>query len=126
MALFEAIPIIQRNAPEDRSPRCRCVRRPFIQRRFAYTSIQRHLPSLVLFLAALRTGAGGRVVVFNEVMYHPATNEAALEWLELHNQNAVDVEISGWRLRGAINYEFAEGTIIRAAVTWSWPFPPPP
>jgi hypothetical protein len=33
-----------------------------------------------------------RCVVFNEVMYHPASNEPAMEWVELHNQQAVDVE----------------------------------
>ncbi|HMJ91178.1 MAG TPA: lamin tail domain-containing protein, partial [Candidatus Acidoferrum sp.] len=52
------------------------------------------------------------VVVFNEIMYHPRTNEAALEWVELHNQMAVDVELSGWSIRGGIDYDFAEGTVI--------------
>jgi hypothetical protein len=52
------------------------------------------------------------VVVFNEIMYHPATNEAALEWVELHNQMAVDVDLSGWSLTGGVNYEFAEGTVM--------------
>ena len=36
------------------------------------------------------------VVVFNEVHYHPAEREAELEWVELHNQMAVDVDLSGW------------------------------
>jgi len=54
-------------------------------------------------------------VVFNEIMYHPAgTNEAALEWIELHNQHAVDIDLSGWRLDGGIDFNFGEGTIIRA------------
>ena len=52
------------------------------------------------------------IVVFNEIMYHPFTNEAALEWVELHNQMAVDVDLSGWALTGGSSYQFAEGTVI--------------
>ncbi len=52
-------------------------------------------------------------VVFNEIMYHPnATNEAQLEWVELHNQMAVDMDISGWSLAGGVQFTFAEGTVI--------------
>jgi len=64
----------------------------------------------------LWTGPAARadsVVVFNEIMYHPAMNEPGLEWVELHNQNAVDVDLTGWRLTGGIDYSFAAGTIIR-------------
>src|SRR5260221_7543617 len=53
------------------------------------------------------------VVVFNEIMYHPATNEPNMEWIELHNQEAVDVDISGWSITGGINYSFASNTIVR-------------
>lgn len=59
-----------------------------------------------------RLPAADSVVVFNEIMYHPATNEAALEWVELHNQMAVDVDLSGWSMGGGINFPFAEGTVI--------------
>ena len=53
------------------------------------------------------------VVVFNEIMYHPAANEAALEWVELHNQNAVDVDVGEWRISGGIDYVFPGGTVIK-------------
>src|SRR5258708_18602858 len=53
------------------------------------------------------------VVVFNEIMYHPPTNEAALEWVELKNQMAVDVGISGWSIAGGIQYTFPSNTIAR-------------
>lgn len=46
-------------------------------------------------------------------MYHPAMNEPGLEWLELYNQNAVDVDLGGWRLTGGIDYTFPDGTVIR-------------
>jgi len=54
------------------------------------------------------------LVVFNEVMYHPATNESALEWVELYNQNATDVDMSGWRFSEGIDYLFPDGTVIAA------------
>ncbi len=55
--------------------------------------------------------AGDSVVVFNELMYHPAANEA-LEWIELHNQMAVDIDLSGWSLADGVDFEFPEGTFI--------------
>ena len=50
------------------------------------------------------------VVVFSEIHYHPPAEET--EWIELHNQMAVDVDISGWRLRGGIKYDFPADTVI--------------
>jgi hypothetical protein len=67
---------------------------------------------LFLLVASIAAHADS-VVVFNEIMYHPATNEPGLEWVELHNQNAVDVDLSGWRLTGGIDYTFPDRTVIR-------------
>src|SRR5438552_15799407 len=53
-------------------------------------------------------------VVFNEIMYHPLTNESQLEWVELQNQMSVDVDISRWSLDAGIHFTFVEGTVIRA------------
>src|ERR1051325_9812334 len=66
----------------------------------------------VMAFLALQRARADSIVVFNEIMYHPATNEPALEWLELYNQNAVDVDLSGWQLRGGISYTFPNGTAI--------------
>jgi len=52
------------------------------------------------------------VVVFNEIMYHPLVSEATMEWVELHNQMAVDVDLSGWYISGGADFAFAEGTVI--------------
>ena len=52
------------------------------------------------------------VVVFNEIMYHPAGNEAQMEWIELHNQMAVDVDVSEWSISGGIDYTFPNGSIV--------------
>jgi len=51
-------------------------------------------------------------VVFNEIMYNPAGIGAAsdnLEWIELHNQMAVDMDLSGWRLDNGIDFKIPEG-----------------
>ncbi len=60
------------------------------------------------------TGAGraDSIVVFNEIQYHPATSEVQLEWIELHNQMAVDVDISSWYLSDGVFYQFPAGTIV--------------
>src|SRR5512133_2793581 len=62
------------------------------------------------FTSSLRADT---VVVFNEIMYHPLVNETNLEWVELRNQMAVDVDISGWSLDGAIQYTFPSNSIVR-------------
>ncbi len=49
-------------------------------------------------------------LVFNEVMYHPATNEPLYEWVEFYNQMAVDLDLSGWELKGDIDFKFPVGT----------------
>jgi len=51
-------------------------------------------------------------LVFNEIFYHPASDQAGLEWIELHNELAIDLDVSRWRLSGGIDYQFTEGTIV--------------
>ena len=63
-----------------------------------------------VFAASLRADT---TVVFNEIMYHPASNETTLEWIELRNQMAVDVDVSGWSITGGMQYTFASNTIVR-------------
>src|SRR5881628_1815166 len=71
------------------------------------------LPAFVLPVYLATSLQADTVLVFNEIMYHPATNEPALEWVELKNQMAVDVDISGWSIAGAIQYSFPSNTIVR-------------
>ncbi|MDB6175854.1 MAG: exported protein of unknown function [Chthoniobacteraceae bacterium] len=52
------------------------------------------------------------VVTFNEIMYHPASGGDAGEWIELHNQMGVAVDLSGWKIEGAIDFAFPNGTVI--------------
>ncbi|MES2476368.1 MAG: lamin tail domain-containing protein [Verrucomicrobiota bacterium] len=53
------------------------------------------------------------VVTFNELNYNPASAQET-EWIELHNQMAVNVDMSGWSLDDGVNYTFAHGTVIPA------------
>ena len=50
--------------------------------------------------------------VFNELMYHPSGDENSLEWIELHNQLSLDLDLTRWRLAGAVDYQFPAGTTI--------------
>lgn len=71
---------------------------------------------IVLTLSALSTSyirADDSVVVFNEIMYHPHA-ETDVEWIELHNLFAIDVDVSKWSLRGGIQFMFPDNVIIPA------------
>lgn len=52
------------------------------------------------------------IVVFNEVHYHPSDGQDTPEFIEIYNQNSINVDISGWRMTGGIEFEFPEGTVI--------------
>jgi hypothetical protein len=66
----------------------------------------------ILVSCVTRAAASDSVVVFNEVSYHPATDESANEWIELHNQMSIDIDLSGWHIEDGVNFTFIEGTII--------------
>ncbi|MEE8452602.1 MAG: lamin tail domain-containing protein, partial [Thermoguttaceae bacterium] len=52
-------------------------------------------------------------VVFNEIMYNPqGDTDDTLEWIELYNTLAVDVDISEWSIEGGIDYKFPDPTSI--------------
>ncbi len=50
-------------------------------------------------------------VVFNEIMYNPA-GDGTPEWIELHNQMAVNVDISLWRLENGVEFMFPDNTVV--------------
>lgn len=52
------------------------------------------------------------VVVFNEIMFHPADVAEAGEFIELHNQMGINVDLSDWEITGGVNYTFPDGTVI--------------
>lgn len=69
--------------------------------------------ALLSSLSAAATAADS-VIVFNELHYHPPASYQAGEWIELHNQMAIDIDLSDWQLTEAIRFRFPEGTIIPA------------
>ncbi len=72
--------------------------------------MKRLLLALGVWAAGVGSARADATLVFNEIMYHPATNEPALEWVELYNQLAVDLDVSGWSLTGDIGFVFPAGT----------------
>lgn len=67
---------------------------------------------LALLASSLVAVAADSVVVFNELQYHPANEATQTEWVEIRNMHGVDVDISGWRIEGGIDFTFPEGTRI--------------
>ncbi len=52
-------------------------------------------------------------LTISEVMYHPPDPYGSeMEYIELANSDAVPRDISGYRISGAIDYQFPEGTFI--------------
>jgi hypothetical protein len=98
----------------DRGTRPEVERRRAAHRRDAGCTLRiRQASAIIIACVGLVTPCfSDSTVVFNEIMYHPPEPEADLEWLELHDQMAVDMDISGWRFAEGITYEFPEGTVV--------------
>lgn len=72
--------------------------------------------TVLLCALPVAMAAPDSVVTFTEIHYHPpdpvppAAREP--EWIEIHNEMSIRVDISGWTLRGEIDYTFPEGTVM--------------
>ena len=89
---------------------------PWLNSYFGFTPffLKRFLFALALIVTTVtRPLRADTSVVFNEIMYHPSTNEALFEWIELRNQMAVDVDLSGWSISGGSRYAFPSNTVVR-------------
>ena len=73
-------------------------------------SLRNRLAAFSLGLASTAAAQQDTVLVFNEIMYHPA--DRGPEWVELVSLFGVDVDISDWSLDGAVDYTFPRGTIM--------------
>src|SRR5262249_51477243 len=60
------------------------------------------------------TTAADSVITFNEIMYHPAGDAFGMEWLELHNQMSVNMDISNWSISGGVEVQFPSNTVFAA------------
>src|SRR5688572_29718346 len=63
-----------------------------------------------LSLAATIRAEEDSVVVFNEVNYHP--DAGGTEWIEFRNLMGVNVDLSGWQIKGGVDYNFPAGSVI--------------
>ncbi|MBX3733978.1 MAG: lamin tail domain-containing protein [Verrucomicrobiae bacterium] len=78
----------------------------------ACSLLRRFQFALLLLMLAHRPQAGDATVVFNELQYQPRSGGDSVEWVELHNLMAVDMDLSGWGLTSGIRYTFPSGTIL--------------
>ncbi|HEY9174146.1 MAG TPA: lamin tail domain-containing protein, partial [Verrucomicrobiae bacterium] len=53
-------------------------------------------------------------VVINELHYHPVTENDDHEFVEIHNRGTNAVNLTGWRLRGGISFNFPSGASLAA------------
>ena len=58
---------------------------------------------------------GSPAIGFGAIEYNPASGNQAQEYIELTSTNPAAVDVSGWRLAGAVDFAFAPGTVIPAA-----------
>src|SRR2546421_1826531 len=84
-----------------------------------------HLPGRRAFLftnaAATVKGEGipaaqpaNTVVNIGQTEFNPASGNQAQEYIQLTNANAFAVDLSGWRLAGAVRFTFRPGTVMPA------------
>ncbi|MBI4584413.1 MAG: lamin tail domain-containing protein [Planctomycetes bacterium] len=69
--------------------------------------------SAIVFALSTELLAIGMGVTITEILYHPAgANEAALEFVEIYNQDPTPFDLSGYRFSKGILFEFAPQTFI--------------
>lgn len=51
-------------------------------------------------------------VVINEIMCDPPSNQTSGEFVELYNKSGSPVNLTGWKLRGGIDFDFPSGASI--------------
>lgn len=57
-------------------------------------------------------GAARGAVVINEIMYHPPDDRDDLQWVELFNAGTDEVDITGWRFKKGIEFQFPSPTVL--------------
>lgn len=70
------------------------------------------MKALLFSLLTTSAWAVDSVVTINELNYHPEEPGGGEEWIELHNQMAINVDLSGWTLTEGIKFTFPEGTTV--------------
>ena len=52
--------------------------------------------------------------VFSEIMYNPVGMDESAEWIEIYNQLALDIDLSGWSIEGGVEFQFTDDTVLPA------------
>lgn len=63
---------------------------------------------LALWLSAAVWATDSDIVI-NEIHYHPNDNDPRMEYVELYNRGAAEVDLSGWRFSRGIDFTFPPG-----------------
>jgi len=53
-------------------------------------------------------------VVINEIHYDPDVKTELVEFIEIHNTTAADIDLADWYFTNAISYQFPDGSILPA------------
>lgn len=53
-------------------------------------------------------------VVINEIMYHPASENEAEQYVELHNPGATAISLTDWQLQDGVSFTFPTGSVLPA------------
>jgi hypothetical protein len=76
------------------------------------------MPNFVTASIALALGlsllSAQAEVVIDEIMYHPASENSAEEFIELYNSGAAPVAVGGWKFTSGVDFTFPAGTVIPA------------
>lgn len=65
----------------------------------------------VAALTCVTVAASAGPVIFNELMYHPASEDDREEFVELHNTGPSAVDLTGWRLSTGVRFTFGQVSI---------------
>ncbi|MEO8353407.1 MAG: lamin tail domain-containing protein, partial [Chthoniobacteraceae bacterium] len=76
------------------------------------TTISVILSVAALFTFAAPMPASAKSVVINEIHYNPTNNTVRSEFIELYNASPDPVNLTGWRLSGAIDFSFPANTTL--------------
>lgn len=69
-----------------------------------------HLAYALALTVAAASAAPDCVVTFNEIHYAPDAGQP--EWVELHNQFSIPVDVGGWTLSGGMAFTIPDGTTL--------------
>ncbi|HYW78888.1 MAG TPA: lamin tail domain-containing protein, partial [Thermoguttaceae bacterium] len=72
------------------------------------------IPMITPTLSNPNSGPRVGPVIFSEVHYNPGVGGDDLEFVEIYNPTSQPVDLTNWRIRGGIDFDFADGTTLDA------------